>query len=128
LKEFRRLKMNVNQAWEKAQLVKGRKHESLPDRTINMDNLIRERNSIHNTSSIADNLVSLSMNTKERLDEQNRLLMGTTGKLRTLSTRFPQLNQIMGKIRNKKNRNTLILGFVISFCICFLLWWWWTKS
>jgi len=124
LKEFKRLKVNVNQAWEKAQLVKGRKYESLPDRTINMESLIRERNSIHSTGSVADDLISMSMQAKEKLDEQNRLLMGTSGKLRTLSTRFPQLNQIMGRIRAKKYRNTLILGFVISFCICFLLWWW----
>jgi len=127
LKEFKRLKVNVNQAWEKAQLVKGRKYESLPDRTINMESLIRERNSIHSTNSVVDDLVSMSMQAKDKIDEQNRLLMGTSGKLRNLSTRFPQLNQIMGRIRAKKYRNTLILGFVISFCICFLLWWWWSS-
>jgi len=125
--EFRRLKTNLNQAWERAQLMRGRKYEALPDRSVNMDNLIRERGSIYNSLNIASDFISQAVTTKEMVENQNRILGGSTRKLTGLSRQLPSLNQIMSKIRSKKNRNTMILGFVISFCICFLLWWWWSS-
>jgi len=127
VQEFRRLKVNVNQAWERSQLIRGRKHEPAADKSVAMDNLIRERGSIHSSLDVADSFLSQATSTRDKLEDQTKILAGTTGKLRNIGKQFPAIGATINKIRAKKNRNTLILGVVISFCICFLLWWWWTS-
>jgi len=123
--EFRRLKGSAHQAWERAQLMRGgKKYEPLPERSINIDTLIRERGSIHSSSNIANDLLSQAQLTKEQLDMQNRTLLGSNSKLRGVGRQLPSVNQIMGQIRNKKNRNSIVLGTVAGICICFLLWYW----
>jgi len=126
--EFRRLKINVSQAWERAQLLRGRKYEPLPDRNINMDNLIRERGSIHNSGSMTSDLIMQAELVKDKVNDQTRAIMGSTGKMKSLEKQFPALTSIMNRVRTKKNRNIIILAVVISFCILFLLWWWWTGK
>jgi hypothetical protein len=52
------------------------------DTNINIETLIRERSSIHNASSAADDLFDNARATKERLEEQQRQLLGTGSKIR----------------------------------------------
>jgi hypothetical protein len=35
------------------------------------------------------------------------------------------VKNIMGQIQAKKNRDTLIMAFVVASCILFLIWWVW---
>jgi len=123
------LKVNINEAWSRAQLLRGgRKHDSSTGRNTAMESLIRERGTIHSTTETAIEIINQAHETKVRLDEQNKILSGSTVKLKGVGARVPSLSQIMNQIRAKKNRNTIILGSFISFCILFLLWWWWTKN
>mmetsp|Transcript_22352 Transcript_22352/g.31160 ORF Transcript_22352/g.31160 Transcript_22352/m.31160 type:complete len:260 (-) Transcript_22352:10-789(-) len=127
-REFRRLRNAATSAWERAQLVRGKKkYESLPDRSVNMDNLMRERSSIHSSSVMANDLVLQAEETKSQLDRQLDRLSSINSRIRGVGRNMPSLNTIMSNIRYKKNRNMLILAGVISFCICFLLWWWWSS-
>eukprot|EP01114_Cavostelium_apophysatum_P014431 TRINITY_DN3749_c0_g1_i1.p1 TRINITY_DN3749_c0_g1~~TRINITY_DN3749_c0_g1_i1.p1 ORF type:complete len:255 (+),score=38.89 TRINITY_DN3749_c0_g1_i1:140-904(+) len=122
--EFRRLKGNVTQAWERAQLMRGKKYQPLPDRNVTVDSLIRERGSINNSTSIADDLLMQAAMTRDRVHAQTERLLGTAGKLRGLTRQFPALNRLIGNIRWKKYKNTIILGGFIASCICFLIYYW----
>ena len=33
------------------------------------------------------------------------------------------LQQLMGRIKSRKERDRIILGLTISGCLCFLVWW-----
>jgi len=125
--EFRRLKIHINEAWSRAQLMRGGRKYDSTGRTNSMENLIRERGSIHSTTETAIEIINEAHETKIRLDDQNKMLAGSTSKLKGIGARMPSLNQVMNQIRAKKNRNIIILGSFISFCIIFILWWWWTK-
>jgi Golgi SNAP receptor complex protein 1 len=128
LKEYKILKNNINQAWKRVQLFKGRKLlDTSPEKNINIDNLIRERNSIHNSNIMVNDLLSQAQFTKDQLNEQTRTLMGTGLKVKGVGRQLPDLQSLMNKIKNKKNRNTVILSFVIASCIFFLLWYWWSS-
>ena len=58
---------------------------------------------------------------KKNLIDQRRLFLNITHKLKTLTNRFPLLNNIMQKIKFKKRKDSLVLGFVIALCLIFLL-------
>jgi len=127
-KEFNRLKSNVNQAWERAQLMRGKKYEPLPERSINVDSLVRERSSIQNSTGIANDIMAQAQSTRDMLNRQTKSILGSTSKLTSLARQFPGLNKIMNQIKAKKYKNTIIIGTFTALCICFLLWFWFTRS
>lgn len=62
------------------------------------------------------------METKDTLVDQRGLVLSSSSTLGIIATRFPVLNKLMGSIHHRKTRENVILGLVISFCICFALW------
>jgi hypothetical protein len=65
---------------------------------------------------------SQAMETKDTLVDQRGLVLSSSSTLGIIATRFPVLNKLMGAIHHRKTRENVILGLVISFCICFALW------
>lgn len=86
------------------------------------DQLLRERGSLHTADRIADAIIGQATETRENLGNQKGLLQGTFSKLVSLGANFPALNNLIGSIRRKKFRDSLILALFISSCICFLIW------
>jgi len=124
-REFKRLKENASEAWERRQLLRGgRKREAFQDRSPNMDSLVRERGSIHNSSILVNDLISQAQLSKEQLDMQTKTLLNSNSKLRGIGRQLPSINSIMNQIRNRKYKNNIILGVIAGICMCFLLWWW----
>ena len=85
------------------------------------DYYLRELEQLNNSNRLMDSNLERAAMLKKNLIDQRRLFLNITHKLKTLTNRFPLLNNIMQKIKFKKRKDSLVLGFVIALCLIFLL-------
>jgi len=124
-REHRNLKNKVKSALERAQLVGTRRANTAnKEATVNIDHLFQERAGVHNSSTMAYDILGQAHATNERLDDQFRRLTASSYKLRTLTSQFAGISALMGQIKWKKYKNSIIVWSVVAICMCFLLWWW----
>ncbi|KAK1327176.1 Golgi SNAP receptor complex member 1-2 [Acorus calamus] len=129
--EFRRTKGNINSIWEHAELLNSVRDDiseykasgSISPRV----HLLRERAAIHGSISHIDEVISQAQTTRSVLDSQRSLLGGVQGKAKQLSDKFPIIRGLLGAIRKKRSRDTLILSAVIAACTIFIIIYWLSK-
>jgi len=61
------------------------------------------------------------MDTQESLRFQRSLYKGINKRFLELGQKFPMLNSLIGRIKNRKKRDSLIMGTVVGFCIILIL-------
>lgn len=83
------------------------------------DQLMREQKSVYQSISIVDDLIGTASATHSALDEQKDRLSGTAKTLRLALNRFPVINQTVNSIARHKNRDMIVLSFVIAVCFFF---------
>lgn len=91
--------------------------------TERYDQLVRERSTIGSSQSTADDILAQAHATRDSLYDQNRTLGGTQNRLFGALARFPEINNIMGKIKQKKWRNKIILwSAILVGCLIIVFW------
>ena len=55
------------------------------------------------------------------LREQNRIMQATSAGLGAIERRFPASRRLISAIRDKRQRDNMIVAVVIGVCICLLL-------
>ncbi|CAI5947779.1 unnamed protein product [Closterium sp. NIES-65] len=131
--EFRRTRGNLAMMRQHAELLSSSSRAST---TATADLLVPsgssqsqllERRAIHGNIAQMDELISHAASTKAALASQRSLFASIQGRIKLLSDRFPLLRSVLGAIRRKKSRDTLILGAVIAACTTFLIIYWLRK-
>lgn len=89
--------------------------------------LLRERASIHGNISHIDEVINQAQATRSALGEQRAFFGNVQGKLKQLGEKFPIVRGLLGAIKRKKSRDTLILSAVIAACTLFLIIYWLSK-
>ncbi|KAF1884175.1 hypothetical protein Lal_00035240 [Lupinus albus] len=120
--EFRRIKGNMNSMREHAELL-----GSTSGTTSPRMQLLRERANIHGSISHIDDVISQAQATRAVLGSQRALFGDVQGKVKVLSDKFPIIRSLLGSIRRKRSRDTLILSAVIAACTLFLIIYWLSK-
>jgi len=87
-----------------------------------MEQLLRERNHIHNSMNAANSVLGQADSVQQNLRSQGRSLRNTGGLLGQITTNVPGLNHLVDQIRRRRSRDDKIVAGVIAFCICFTLW------
>ncbi|XP_068634942.1 Golgi SNAP receptor complex member 1-2 [Aristolochia californica] len=129
--EFRRKKGNINSMREHAELLTSVRDDiseykasgSLSPRM----QLLRERAAIHGSIVHIDDVISQAQTTRAVLGTQRTLFGDVQGKVKQLSDKFPFIRGLLGAIRRKRSRDTLILSAVIAACTLFLILYWLSK-
>ncbi|KAG6784656.1 hypothetical protein POTOM_010354 [Populus tomentosa] len=138
--EFRRIKGNINSMREHAELLSSVRDDiseykasgSMSPRV----QLLRERAAIH--GSIAhcaavvdfgkiDDVINQAQTTRAVLGSQRTFFGDVQGKVKLLSDKFPIIRGLLGSIRRRRSRDTLILSAVIAACTLFLIVYWLSK-
>lgn len=88
-----------------------------------MTQLMRERMSIQNSERELDAVLGQALATRETLAKQRDTFGNISDKLRSVAERLPVVQELMGRIQKRKNRDKIILGLTIGGCMCFLVWW-----
>lgn len=129
--EFRRTKGKLHSARERAELLnsvqddisKSKASESLSSGV----DLLHESASIHGSTSHIDELICQAQATGSVLGGQRALIGDVEGKVEQLGGKNFTIRGILGAIRRKRSRDTLILSAVIAACTLFLIIYWLVK-
>lgn len=129
--EFKRTKGNLNSMIEHSELLSSVRDDISESKASGSMSprvhLLRERASIHGSISQIDEVISQAQSTRSTLNSQRSLLADVQGKLKHLSDRFPVIRGLLGAIRRKRSKDTLILSAVIAACTLFLIIYWLSK-
>ncbi|CAI9769529.1 unnamed protein product [Fraxinus pennsylvanica] len=88
--------------------------------------LARHRDILHEFTQI-DDVIGQAQATRAVLGSQRALFGDVQGKVKLLGDKFPVIRGLIGSIRRKRSRDTLILSAVIAACTLFLIIYWLSK-
>ncbi|XP_078446141.1 golgi snare 12 [Wolffia australiana] len=129
--EFKRTKGNLNSMREHAELlisVRDEINETKASGSMSPRiNLLRERAAIHGSIAQVDEVINQAQGTRTVLASQKGMLTDVQGKVKQLSDKFPIIRGLLGAIKRKRSRDTLILAAVIAACTLFLIIYWLSK-
>ncbi|KAJ4952907.1 hypothetical protein NE237_029739 [Protea cynaroides] len=129
--EFKRIKGNINSMREHAELLSSVRDDISEYKVSGSMSprmqLLRERASIHGSISHIDEVINQAQTTRSVLGSQRTLLGDVQGKVKLLSDKFPVIRGLLGAIRRKRSKDTLILSGVIAACTLFLIIYWLSK-
>ncbi|KAH9626698.1 hypothetical protein KSS87_021597 [Heliosperma pusillum] len=154
--EFRRIKGNINSMKEHAELLSSVRDDISEYKASGSMSpkvqLLRERGAIHGSIShcvavvalsrvaavassgfvcdvdlVIDEVISQAQATRSVLGSQRAFFGDVGGKMKRLSEKFPVIRGLLGSIRRKRSRDTLILSAVIAACTLFLIIYWLSK-
>jgi len=121
-KDYKKYKNNYVSRNEYNELMNSMKNEAKAFKS-DEEYLLNERGRIDESSRMADMVLEQAYSTKNSLFEQRHMLQGTRSRMSNITTRFPVINNLIGKISRKKRRNTLILASVTAVCLFLLIIW-----
>jgi len=82
---------------------------------------LRELGYLNSSNKLMDANLEMAMKTKSDLLDQRMKFVSITQKVQAIANRFPLINNLMQKIKVKKRKDSIVLGFVIAVCIIILL-------
>uniref|UniRef100_A0AAF5CSF6 Golgi SNAP receptor complex member 1 n=1 Tax=Strongyloides stercoralis TaxID=6248 RepID=A0AAF5CSF6_STRER len=118
--EFNRSKNNIESQLMREDLVGGsctiQIEESNLNNRVNGRNTelyMRENDRINSCDRLMDEQLSLAMSVKENLYGQKSILINAKRSLKQMTQKYPMINNVLQKIKNKKRKDKLILAGVI---------------
>ncbi|KAL6124430.1 hypothetical protein ACLB2K_076942 [Fragaria x ananassa] len=129
--EFRRIKGNINSLREHAELLTSvrddiSEYKASGSMSPRMQ-ILRERAAIHGSVSHIDEVISQAQTTRAVLGSQKAMFGDVQGKVKNLSDKFPVIRGLLGSIKRRRSRDTIILSAVIAACTLFLIIYWLSK-
>ncbi|CAO2206928.1 unnamed protein product [Urochloa humidicola] len=129
--EFRRMRGNLSSMREHADLLSSVRDDITESKaTGGMSprvHLLRERASIHGSINQIDEVIGQAQSTRVALSNQRALFGDVQGKVKQLGEKFPIIRGLLGAIKRKKSKDTIILSAVIAACTMFLIIYWLSK-
>nr|XP_009388400.2 PREDICTED: Golgi SNAP receptor complex member 1-2-like isoform X2 [Musa acuminata subsp. malaccensis] len=123
--EFKRTRGNIMSMREHAELLTSVRNDINEYKTSSssqaVPNLLRERAAIHGSITQIDEVTSQAEAIKGVLSAQRSTFGEIQGKVKQLSDRFPVIRNLLGMIKRKKSKDTIILSAVIAGCTLFLI-------
>ncbi|ORY94845.1 hypothetical protein BCR43DRAFT_525987 [Syncephalastrum racemosum] len=126
-KEFRRVKMNIKAARDKADLMNQVQDEIRIFNTgqgDSADYYLSERNRIESSHRMTDSILEQAYATRQDISRQGRTLRTINSRVGGVIGRIPGINNLISRINTRRKRDTLIMAGVISTCIILILLYW----
>eukprot|EP01138_Halocafeteria_seosinensis_P011712 gb/GECG01011968.1/.p1 GENE.gb/GECG01011968.1/~~gb/GECG01011968.1/.p1 ORF type:complete len:272 (+),score=31.85 gb/GECG01011968.1/:1-816(+) len=86
------------------------------------NSLLRERNSLEQSTNLTDEVLSQAMETHSTLRRDRLGISNATSQLTTAVGKLPGVQTLIRRIQSRQTRDNTIIGLVIAFCISFMLW------
>ena len=92
-----------------------------------MELLMRERSTVHSSTSAVDDVIGAAQATAAALVSQRGIFGGIAGNLSGVGSRFGVMHDVLAAIKRKRSKDTLVLSAVVAFCVAFTLIYWLAK-
>jgi Golgi SNAP receptor complex protein 1 len=125
-REFERTTVNIRNFQSREDLLMNNKTNNSDITTAGLssrrqDYYLREMGHLSNSHKTIDTNLELASMIKKDLSDQRRYFLNITTKVNAIANRFPLVNNVLQKIKVKKRKDSLVLGFVIAICLIILL-------
>lgn len=84
--------------------------------------LLRERNALHHSIRLADEVIGRAQSTQGSLSEQRGMLGDIGRKVVGLGSQLPVVGKLIGAIGARKRRDVVVLGGTAGICLVLLIW------
>ncbi|CAF1264912.1 unnamed protein product [Rotaria sp. Silwood1] len=123
-REFERTKANIRNFQTREDLLINNNNTDLNSQGLSsrrQDYYLREMTHLNNSNKLMDRNLEMASLLKKDLSDQRKYFMNITHKIKTITNRFPLMNNILHKIKIKKRKDSLVIGFVIALCLILIL-------
>lgn len=86
------------------------------------EGLMRERNGLSSSLSMADEIIGQATATRDMLANQRKVLTDVKSKVGSLESVLPGLNSLIDKISDRKNKERVVLSLTVACCCFFTIW------
>lgn len=83
--------------------------------------LHEERDSLAKSTKMARETLSSAQAIRERLDQQRNVFGSITSNVQAIASKFPAINDVIGRIQRKKSRDMFVISAVVAICL-FVVW------
>ncbi|KAI8975303.1 hypothetical protein BDF20DRAFT_877829 [Mycotypha africana] len=127
-KEFRRVKGNIKQARDRANLMNSVQDEirsfNAGNNGDNADYYLSERNRIEDSHRMTDMILEQAYATRQDISRQGRIMHSVNQRVGGVMSRIPGVNNLISRINTRRQRDTLIMAGVISTCSILIILYW----
>ncbi|CAB4404072.1 unnamed protein product [Rhizophagus irregularis] len=119
-KEFKKTKANIQAAKNHSDLLNSVREDISSFKSgisSETDYFLGERGRIESSHRMTDMIIEQAYETREEIGRQRNILLNMNNRMNRLTNMFPGINSLIGRINLRKKRDTIILAFIISFCI-----------
>lgn len=89
--------------------------------------LMRERSTVHSSTSAVDDVIGAAQATAAALVSQRGIFGGIASNLSGVGSRFGVMHDVLAAIKRKRSKDTMVLSAVVAFCVAFTLIYWLAK-
>ncbi|KAF7846141.1 hypothetical protein BT93_L5151 [Corymbia citriodora subsp. variegata] len=124
--EHRRLLAQITQARDRQHLLSHVRADIAASRSDAQDEeseyMLRERGQIDRSHTVIDGIIAQAYSINENFGVQRETLASVNRRIKVAAGTLPGVNELMGRIGNKKRRDGVILAGFIAFCFILFFW------
>ncbi|KAH9837258.1 V-snare-domain-containing protein [Rhodofomes roseus] len=120
-RELRRTKTNVQTALDQANLLSGVRNDIDAYKSSAADSLLAERGHIDSSHRMTDDILAQAYETRSEFARQRLTISGINTRMQSVLSTIPGINGVIGMIKSRRRRDSIIVGCVIGVCVVLLL-------
>jgi len=125
-KELKRTKTNAQYALDQVNLLSGVRNDIDAYKSSAADSLLSERGRIDSSHRMTDDMLEQAYETRSEFSRQRASLSGINARMADVLNTMPGINQLIGMIKTRRLRDTVILGVIIGICVIIILGYIWS--
>ena len=120
--DYRRISDSIQQKRDRQSLLRPTLSREMSGEEDETQVLLKERGATQRSLQMADSFLEQASASHSALLDQRRRLQSSADKMLGMLNRIPIVNSVVRGIRNKKNKDNVIVAIVIALCIFFCIW------
>ncbi|KAF8204024.1 hypothetical protein BJ912DRAFT_223524 [Pholiota molesta] len=121
MRELKRTKTNVKHALDQANLLSGVRNDIDAYKSSAADSLLAERGRIDSSHQMTDTVIEQAYETRSEFSRQRTSLAGINNRMVQVIGTMPGINNLVGMIKSRRRRDSIIMGVVIGVCCIIIL-------
>jgi len=121
IREFRRTKASVKQALDQINLLSGVRNDIDAHKSSAADMLLTERGRIDSSHQMTDEILEQAYETRADFSRQRTTITGINSRMAGVLSTMPGISNILGMIKSRRRRDSIIVGCLIGVCLVLLL-------
>ncbi|KAF9650530.1 V-snare-domain-containing protein [Thelephora ganbajun] len=121
VREFRRTKASVKQALDQMNLLSGVRNDIDAHKSSAADMLLAERGRIDSSHQMTDEILEQAYETRADFARQRTTIAGINTRMAGVLSTMPGINNLLGMIKSRRRRDSIIVGCLIGVCFVLLL-------